>query len=100
MSYAWVQDVPITVEIYDQIKAQIMEKTGGQPPEGAIVHVVQKLPNGLRYLDVWESKEACDRFTEEILHPIVWRALKGSGMPIPQSEPPRNEIDVYEVWQS
>ena len=100
MTYAWVQDVPITSEVYDQIKAQIMEKTGGRPPQGAITHVVQKLPNGLRYLDVWESKEDCDRFTDEILHPIVGRALKASGIPIPQAEPPRDEIDVHDVWSS
>ncbi len=97
MTYAWVQDVPITAEIYDQIKAQIMEKTNGLPPIGSISHIVQKLPNGLRYLDVWESKEACDRFTDEILHPIVGRALKAAGVN-PQGEPPRNEIDVHDVW--
>ncbi len=99
MTYAWVQDVPITAEIHAKIKAQIMEKTGGHTPDGMILHVVQTLPNGLRYLDVWESEEACERFTEEILHPIVGRALQAAGIR-PQGEPPRNAVDVVDIWHS
>ena len=28
----------------------------------------------MRYLDVWEYEAACERFTEERLHPVVGRA--------------------------
>lgn len=98
MTYAWVQDVPITAEVYDRIKAQILEKTGGNPPQGLVLHLVQQLPDGLRYVDVWESQEICDQFTEEMLHPIVRSVLEASGRPMPQTEPPRNPIDVYDVW--
>ena len=61
MAYAWVQDVPIGVDVYYEIIAGL----GDQPPEGLIVHVAQVMDDGhLRYLDVWESEAACERFTD------------------------------------
>jgi hypothetical protein len=50
MTYAWMQDVPITREIVADL--------GDQPPEGLIVHDAQVMDDGhLRYLDVWESEQ-------------------------------------------
>jgi len=55
MTYAFTQDVPITLDIYHEIKADL----GEQPPEGLIVHLAQVMEDGhLRYLDVWESEAA------------------------------------------
>jgi hypothetical protein len=46
------------------------------PSEGLIVHVAQVLPDRhMRYLDVWDSEAACDRFTETRLHLVVGSAL-------------------------
>jgi hypothetical protein len=72
MTYAWTQDLPITLDIYREIVADL----GHEPAEGLIVHVAQVLPDGrMRYLDVWDSEAACDRFTETRLHPVVGSAL-------------------------
>ncbi len=95
MTYAFVQDVPIDLRLYERIKADL----GGAPPAGLIVHVVEQTDAGLRYLDVWESEEACDRFTEERLHPVVGRVLAEAGFRPPDGEPPRRRIDVREVWK-
>ncbi len=94
MTYAWTQDVPITREIYAEIVADL----GDQLPEGLIVHVAQVMDDGhLRYLDVWESEAACQRFTEERLHPVVGRALARHQVRV-DGEPPRHPVQVAHVW--
>ena len=96
MTYAFVQDVPISVEIYDEIMAGL----GDQLPDGLIVHIAQVLDDGhLRYLDVWESQAACERFTEERLHPVVGPVLARHQIR-PDREPPRLPVDIAHVWLS
>ena len=95
MSYAYIQDVPINLGLYQQIKAEL----GDEPPKGLIVHVVGQTEQGLRYLDVWESKEDCDRFFVEQVHPALDRVFARAGFQQPASEPCRQELDVREVWK-
>ena len=97
MTYAFTQDVPIDAAFY----RRITEGLGPEPAAGLIVHVAVELPQGgLRYIDVWESQEDCDRFSEERLHPVVHPLLGeifGDQMP---DEPPRTEMRVVHVWGS
>lgn len=95
MTYAWIQDVPINMEIYEQIRAAL----GTVPPEGLIVHVVIQTEEGLRYLDVWDSKETCGRFFDERVHPVIGRVFAQVGFQPPAEEPPRTLIDVRDVWK-
>ncbi len=95
MTYAFTQDVPITLEIYNEIVADL----GDQPPQGLIVHRAQVMEDGhMRYLDVWESEAACERFTEERLHPVVGRALARHQVRVDGGEPPRQPVQVAHVW--
>src|SRR3954454_22256321 len=95
MSYAWTQDLPITLEIYEEIMADL----GDEPPTGLIVHVAQVLDSGqMRYLDVWESEAACQHFTEERLHPVVGRALARHQVRVVGGERPRQPVQVAHVW--
>lgn len=95
MTYAFTQDVPISMGIYERIRAAL----GNETPAGLVVHVVIAIEEGLRYVDVWESEEACARFTEERLHPVIGRVFKEIGFRPPAEEPPRQRIDVREVWR-
>ena len=68
MPYAFSQDVPIDAAFYTRIKHGL----GGEPPKGLISHVAIERPEGgLRYIDVWESEDDWNRFTDERLHPVV-----------------------------
>ena len=40
-------------------------ENGGQAPPGALFHWAAETDSGLRVVDVWESREAFDRFAEE-----------------------------------
>lgn len=95
MTHAFYMDVPITMEIYQRIRAEFGEET----PQGLIVHVVFQCEQGLRYLEVWESKEDWDRFEEERLHPAVDRIFQRAGRERP-AEPDRQFINVTDVWSA
>ncbi len=96
MTYAFTQDVPIDAGFY----RQVIERLGDEPPKGLIVHVVVERPEGgLRYIDVWDSEEDCNRFTAERLHPAVGPVLHdvfGDNMP---DEPERTPLTALHVWQ-
>ncbi len=66
MPYACVSDVPIGWEVYQQLMAEV----GDAPAEGLVVHLVLRRPGGLRYVDVWESREARQRFVDQRIHPV------------------------------
>ncbi len=95
--HAFTQDVPIDRAFYERITAGL----GTDPPAGLIVHLAIERPEGgLRYIDVWESEEACNRFSEERLHPVVHGLLAeifGDDLP---PEPERTPLSVIHVWGS
>jgi len=95
MTYSFTQDVPIDAGFYQRI----VEELGSDPPQGLIVHLaIERAEGGLRYVDVWESEEDCDRFAEDRLHPVVHDLLSeifGDELP---PEPERIPTSVIHVW--
>jgi hypothetical protein len=95
MTYAFTQDVPIDAAFY----RRIMEGLGPELPDGLISHLAVERPEGgLRYIDVWESKEDVDRFGEDRLHPVVHGLLReifGDDLP---PEPARATLSVVHHW--
>lgn len=91
--YAWTQDVPIGREAYADITARM----GDAPMPGLLVHLALEQADGhLRYLDVWESEEACTAATEAVVHPAVHPVLVERGIRI-EGEPPRLPVRLVEV---
>ena len=91
--YAFIQDVPINEELYAQIRANL----GSEPLPGLLVHLVVRREDGLvRYIDVWESKEACNETFERRIHPAVFAAFKEAKFR-PSGEPSRTEVTVVDL---
>lgn len=93
MTYAFTYDVPITIEIYARIK----EGLGPERPPGLIAHLTLQIENGLRYIDVWHSKDDFEVFAESRLHPVVHPILEGMLGFVPP-EPSHTMLDVVDVW--
>ena len=93
MTYAFTYDVPITTEIYAYIK----EGLGPERPPGLIAHLTLQIKNGLRYIDVWQSKDDFEVFAESRLHPVVHPILEGMLGFVPP-EPSHTMLDVVDVW--
>jgi hypothetical protein len=58
-----------TLEQYDRI-VELMGLTSGDIPPGAIFHWTAETDDGLRVVDVWESREVFDRFAQEQIGPF------------------------------
>ncbi len=96
MTYCFTQDVPIDAATYQHIT----DGLGDKAPEGLIVHLAVERPDGgLRYFDVWESVEDCDRFVEERLHPVVHPMLAAVFGEVLPPEPERLPLGVIHVWK-
>lgn len=96
MSYAFIHDVPIDMRVYQAIRSEL----GPETPEGLIVHIVVEREAGLRYIDVWQSREHWNRFVEERLHPALGRVFRQLGIVLPAVEPAHEPIRVTDVWQT
>jgi hypothetical protein len=95
--YAFEQDVPINAAVY----AQIVTGLGPDVPPGLLAHVAIEREDGhLYYLDLWQSEQACNEFTETRLHPVVGAALQAAGIRVQGGEPPRREVTVVDAWGS
>ena len=91
MVYAFTQDVPIGPELYQRI----IDEIGPEPLAGSLVHLCVRLPEGgLRYIDVWESEQACAKAFEDRIHPAVDRAFGGTR---PPGEPQVHHLDVIDI---
>jgi hypothetical protein len=58
-----------TLDQYDQVIERMGLTPGGSGPPGAHFHWVTETEDGIRVTDVWESREAFDRFSEEQIGP-------------------------------
>jgi hypothetical protein len=76
-----------SLDQYDQVIQKMGLKQGGPTPPGAISHWVAQTDDGFRVVDVWETKEAFEKFAQEQIGPYSREA----GM---QSEP---EVRFYDV---
>jgi hypothetical protein len=65
--HAIVQDVAASWVEYERVAVRLLDP----PPRGLIVHVAGPTDEGLRTIEVWESKEAWGRFRVERLAPAI-----------------------------
>ena len=91
MVYAYIQDVPIDSAGY----RRIMDNLGPEPITGSILHLcVRREDGGLRYIDVWESEEACTQAFDQRIHAAVDAAFGGHR---PSTEPTVQVLDVLDI---
>jgi hypothetical protein len=93
VTYAFTYEVPITPEIYARIK----EGIGPQHPAGLIAHLAYRTEQGLRYVDVWHTKDDWEAFEHGRLHPVVHPLLQDMLGFVPP-EPPRTMLDLIDAW--
>ncbi len=67
-----------TLDQYDQV-IELMGLQAGQAPPNALFHWVAKTDDGLRVVDVWETREAYDQFAQEQIGPYSQQV----GIPAP-----------------
>ncbi len=56
---------------YDQVIQKMGLRQGGPTPPGAISHFVTRTDDGIKVVDVWETKEAFEKFANEQIGPYT-----------------------------
>ena len=84
MPYAVVQDIPASWEHYAALAHAISHPV----PDGLIVHVAGPTDEGFRTIEVWETREAWQRFRDD---------LPGSALPrgVVSAPPMLRELDAF-----
>jgi hypothetical protein len=70
---------------------------GPERPPGLIAHLAWRTETGLRYVDVWQSKNDHEAFAENRLHPVVHPILQEMLGFIPP-EPAHTVLDIIDAW--
>jgi hypothetical protein len=79
----------IDEQMYDAVNA----KLGEEMPDGLIVHTAGRLENGeFQIIDVWESREAHDRFSQGRLWEAIKTVARDRGMDPEQIPEARREF--------
>jgi hypothetical protein len=88
-----------TKEMYDQISEKMFGHTDMRPeeaPEGLILHSAGQADRGWYVYDIWESRDAFERFSEEKLMPAV-KEVMGDVQPPPEAAPQFYDVQVVVI---
>ena len=95
MAHGIIVTVPAPIDMYHAVNDQVGEEIGPSGPTGLLVHIARKLPEGFQVIEVWESKQQCDEFGDQVLGPIIDRVSGGQARPRGQIT---DEFDVENVF--
>jgi hypothetical protein len=90
MAWGFIMDFPLPAEEYDRLDSAV-----GPNPEGLLVHIAVKSGDGMKIIDVWESKEAFERFERDVIMPATEQA--GTAAAEGAGGPPREEFEVHNL---
>jgi hypothetical protein len=89
VTWGVVVDVPAPAALYDAVHAELLRRTGGTV-EGLLVHLARATDAGFQVVEVWESREAHDRYEAEVVGPVM-AEVAGQA---PAVRPPATEFAV------
>ena len=75
MAVTLVTEIPgATHELYDKVRDNLGMSQEGALIEGQLAHIASPMDGGWRVVDVWESREVFDRFSQEQIGPFSQQA--------------------------
>jgi hypothetical protein len=93
MSYGMIVRVQAPVESYETAHRAVLEALGGLDAEGMLCHIGRAVDGGFEVIEVWESKDAADKFNNEVVLPAMIR----TGVAMPGSPPELTEFEPLDV---
>ena len=70
MAHGLVMQVPAPTDFYDALHTEVGRRSNGRA-DGLLLHVGRVTDDGFEVLEIWESREKCDRFFAEVVWPAV-----------------------------
>ena len=89
MTHGLVMKVTAPTDLYDALHAEVERRSAGRA-DGLLLHVGRATDDGFEVLEIWESKDKCDRFFAEIVRPAMDAV---SGAHAPRSAPVMIEFE-------
>jgi hypothetical protein len=89
MTWGVRMEVAAPVEMYDAMHQELL-RTVGPTVDGLHVHLAWPTPTGFQIVEVWESREPFERYSAQLVTPVMARTLGGDAPPATVVE----EIDV------
>jgi hypothetical protein len=80
MTWGLIMDVAAPAQVYDAMHARVLDRTGGRA-DGLLVHLARATDTGFQVVEVWESKDHCERFEAEHVGPLLAELSGGDGPP-------------------
>ncbi len=93
--YAYTMTVDQPVELYGKVSQEVEKQLHRPLGDGCLVHLATKTATGFRVTEVWESREACESFGEQVMRPTVGRFLSQEAME--QGPPPSEDWEVIRL---
>jgi hypothetical protein len=92
MPVALLEENPVmTADLYDQVRQML--DLENNPAAGLLVHAAGPGDGTWIAYDVWESRDAWDRFLEDRLQPVVQEVFTAAGL----KPPPPHRQEIYEL---
>ena len=82
--YAVATEVSAAPELYDAVHAELLRRGGGSI-DGLLVHIGRVTSGGFEVIEVWESQELFERYTLDVVDPVVAEISHGQAPPASQS---------------
>ena len=73
MAILMQMDLPVSREDVEAFSAAM--RTHEDPPTGLIAHAVTRTTNGIHVVDIWDSREAFEKFNADRLTPAMQQAI-------------------------
>jgi len=83
-----------TLDQYDQVAQKMGYRPGGPSVPGNLFHWVTETPDGIRVIDVWQSREAFEKYSEEKIVPFT----REVGFPAPPGDPVLRGTQLPDCW--
>ncbi len=93
MTYGMIVRVHAPVEVYEGAHGEVLAALDGRQADGLLCHIGRAVDGGFEVIEVWESKQAADRFNEEVVVPAMVRA----GVAMPDPPPELTEFEPLDV---
>lgn len=90
MTYGVIFTVADDIKSYDRLHHELLLRTGGTMA-GLLVHIGRATPDGFEVIEVWETKDHCDRCNQEVIWPLAAQVFSDQA---PSAAPTIKEFEV------
>jgi hypothetical protein len=95
MAVLMTQEIPVPIEVVGAVSKEM--GVAEDPPDGLIVHVSVPRGDTTFIVDIWESREQFETFSEKRLGPALTKVMQEHGIEMAADGPEPNIEDARDL---